>query len=487
MSNTVNTTPPIRADWNAILGKIQGVAPDLKVSAATYDVETNNLTLTVGEGKSARTVVVELPELDAPDKVDQVLFSSLLSKIGDGETFGLTAGQLEEVKKVFEQMASTELPPPSGNALFDIYALMALMLKVAQEQRDASRLIRKQQSEAIQQSIQNQADAQRSAALTGMIAGLAVCAVQVVAQGVSAYKQMQGYTMDQAAMKDANLESTQKTHELAQQNFNTQSDKLAGMQKNHDLHQAKLDVRNAEQLVSSRQENLRTAHQDVRTAEARLTAAENRSAAAERAYNEAPEGEKALKLKELKMARAEQGVAKAELDAAKVRLEGASQDVSQATLDLDAATARHNEASAALRAEGKEYNPSEEPAYQRQREAVDVAAKDLETARQNASISQGKYSSDSRKIAGDRMQTKWRMLGDIFNSVGMAAQNTVRSATDILQSEATEESATQNRQEEERDQIKDLFHQGEDMVKAVLSLIGAVIQAEDRSMHDTFA
>ena len=62
----------------------------------------------------------------------------------------------------------------TGSVMFDLYKLMALLVEVAQSQRDAARDLRTAQSAQIQNSIQSQAETQRNAALVGLIVGV-VC------------------------------------------------------------------------------------------------------------------------------------------------------------------------------------------------------------------------------------------------------------------------------------------------------------------------
>lgn len=73
----------------------------------------------------------------------------------------------------------------TGQVLFDVYTLMALMIDCSQKMRDAAREIRQAENTEVQLTIQFQADKQRTAAIGGMIASVAVCALQVAAQSAN--------------------------------------------------------------------------------------------------------------------------------------------------------------------------------------------------------------------------------------------------------------------------------------------------------------
>ena len=65
-------------------------------------------------------------------------------------------------------------------AMFDLYKMMALLVEVAQSQRDAARDLRTTQSQQIQNSIQSQADTQRAAAMVGLIVGVVCGAISAI-------------------------------------------------------------------------------------------------------------------------------------------------------------------------------------------------------------------------------------------------------------------------------------------------------------------
>ena len=127
----------------------------------------------------------EIP-IDEPkslDMTDMTSFSTLLScddvfELSDEDIRG-AMGEASALLKLSSGASTT------GNVLFDVYTLMALMIDCSQKMRDAAREIRQAENTQVQQTIQLQADKQRTAAIGGMIASVVVCALQVAAQSAN--------------------------------------------------------------------------------------------------------------------------------------------------------------------------------------------------------------------------------------------------------------------------------------------------------------
>jgi len=121
----------------------------------------------------------------------------------------------DSISKLYDslQLVATKCAAKStGKVLFDLYALMSLMIEVAQSQRDAAREMRMAENLAIQKAIQNQADDQRAAANLGLIVGVtcglasAVASIGLMAwQGVTA--KTQSNIMAQSGADSAKLHS----------------------------------------------------------------------------------------------------------------------------------------------------------------------------------------------------------------------------------------------------------------------------------------
>ena len=197
-------------DWKAILDSVT----DKKEVDATGKApqQRENLVLSE-EDKQLLLNLLTTPEIDAPKTEDNpsAKLESLISKLQDGKTFNFTEAQtktfLDTLNLVLRKVNTdpnfkidgqkvNSLPndpksAPAGNTakmLCDIYALMCLLAECAQEQKNSQRLLRQAETEALVASIQNQAEEQKSAALTGLIAGSIICGLQAAAAGYSTYK-----------------------------------------------------------------------------------------------------------------------------------------------------------------------------------------------------------------------------------------------------------------------------------------------------------
>jgi hypothetical protein len=121
----------------------------------------------------------------------------------------------------------------SGNSksvMFDVYALMALLAECGQKMRDAARDIRQAENEQVQTSIQNQADQQRTAALTGLICSVAVCAIQIGLQCNNLKNLAKGVSEQNAARNEVGMQRAQDNLKMAEMQAKPQ-DAQANLQK----------------------------------------------------------------------------------------------------------------------------------------------------------------------------------------------------------------------------------------------------------------
>ena len=201
MSMQVNGTTQASKMWETMLSSIGNVQ-----KTTTADGR-EALTVTVGEGESARSVTMVPDDLELPAAADSAALESLVAKLAD-IGFEMTPEEAAAFKEAATQAyaaaakALTDVKTFSkGNTMFDLYALMKLMVEVAQKQRDAQREMRNTENQLIQKAIQNQADQQRDAAWLGLIVGVG-CGL--LSAGISA-----GMMFSQMgdATKQANLAS----------------------------------------------------------------------------------------------------------------------------------------------------------------------------------------------------------------------------------------------------------------------------------------
>ena len=213
-------------DWKALIDNIQN-SPD------ATNVQSSQTRPNLVMSESDREILVNLlttPEINAPEGTDEntaAKLESLLNKLQDGKTFGFTDEQtkvfydtvsaLQQKLAAGAQQVNAKSSAPSGSTskvLFDIYNMLALLIECAQDMKNAQREQRQAENSAQITAIQNQADAQRTAALTGLIAGSICCAIQVVATGVAAAKTISNTRAEVALGNEFNV--NQSATELGQ-------------------------------------------------------------------------------------------------------------------------------------------------------------------------------------------------------------------------------------------------------------------------------
>jgi len=222
MSIGINTNPAGMTksiDWEQILSSIG----DVKKADSVDGKQTFTVTTTSG-GETVTTTISIPDDLEIPENVGKESLQGLVDKLGVSG-LNITEEQIsamkESISKAYDAMMSAVDGAESSsgtmskktNAMFNLYALMALMIDVAQSQRDAQREIRTAENQAIQKSYQNQADTQRDAANLGMWVGIG-CGVfsaassigLMTAQGVTASQQAK--IVDQAGGTSAQMRST---------------------------------------------------------------------------------------------------------------------------------------------------------------------------------------------------------------------------------------------------------------------------------------
>ena len=358
MSIQVNTGASA-VGWESLLNKIG----DVEKTTGADGKEMFTVTMRVGD--ESKTFTFGIPDdLEAPQNVDQAAINSLCDKLlADKEGFNLTEEDVTNIKKVLEETLSKagSLKEPSAkkSVLFDLYQIMALLVEVAQKQRDASREQRKSESEIVQASILSQASSQRTAAVVSMIASFACCAIQVsfsigimMKQGSAFKTQMD--TLESSGLKDAKTQLATHTTELKNMQANV-------------MHGARDGVP--------------------------LT----------------PEARNA-KIAELK-----------------------------ATVATDSA-------------------------------AVDKA--------HNARATDATYLEATRRFA------QLEAVNNIVFAIGNMGQGMVQNINTIIQANATEKGAEQEKAREDLDQTKDLYNQAQELINQVVKLMQAIGSAESQSMRD---
>ncbi len=215
-------------DWKVLLNSVTNEA---KVGGTENPQQRVNLVMSESD-KEILLGLISAPQLDAPAGTEEnpaEKLGTLVAKLQDGSTFKFTEAQtktfIDTLRAMQEKLAAAQGAQGAAGAqqtgrtntskaLFDIYQVLALLIDCAQEMKNAQREQRQAESAAQIAAIQNQADAQRTAALTGLIAGSICCAIQVVATGVAAAKTISNTRAEAALGNEFNV--NQSATELGQ-------------------------------------------------------------------------------------------------------------------------------------------------------------------------------------------------------------------------------------------------------------------------------
>ena len=206
-------------NWESLLQQVG----DLAKTSAAGDKPVLTFTATAADG-TPREIKVNIPDdLELPSTVDQAAIDSLCAKLAADPLPGVDAKQIEELHAALTSaLQSSAVQSSIGglatskNVMFDLYKLMALLVEVAQKQRDASRELRAAESQQVQTSILNQAQAQRDAAVTSMIASVLCCAVQAGAMTFSLYKQASAFKTQMASNETSGVGSARQNLSMLQ-------------------------------------------------------------------------------------------------------------------------------------------------------------------------------------------------------------------------------------------------------------------------------
>ena len=216
-----------QVSWSSFLNAVENASKAGKLGEVTIEKGSEGVTFSVSEGDGARAVTLSFPELEAPGTVDAAAIDSLVAKLSAGDVLNLSAEAqaklVEDLKAMLSGLLSAAASEgvstsssSSSSVFFNLYQLMVLLSQVAQELRDSTRDIREAESQALQASIQSQADQQRSAALFGMIGGAIVCAVQVVATGVGLSKQASAFKSQLSAQHQSGVSRAHADLQMAE-------------------------------------------------------------------------------------------------------------------------------------------------------------------------------------------------------------------------------------------------------------------------------
>ena len=144
--------------------------------------------------------------------------------------------EVQEEQETDETQQSDQTTPTktsSSKVLFDVYQALALLLECAQELKNSERDIRQAENAQVINSITQQANAQRNAALTGMIAGGIVCALQVGASIYSTAKTISNVKAEFSLNNQYGINEAAHDVSTAQTEYNTAKSELKAFNDEH--------------------------------------------------------------------------------------------------------------------------------------------------------------------------------------------------------------------------------------------------------------
>ena len=527
--NLNNVNSNISTQWN---GAMEALKSAESVNNVSFNAETRALTFSVNDGDAVKSVSLSMPELEVPQTADDYKIASLCAKLGTGDLMNLSPAQVEtvcnelidEMKTYADALAAggasgVDTSGNSKSVMFDLYALMALLVECGQKMRDAARDVRQAENEQVQTSIQNQADQQRSAAITGLVASVAVCVIQVGMQSANLVRLGKGISQQNAARNESGIQNAQSDLKMAELQAKPQ-DAQANLQKvtaaTDSAVKAKVEgtfndskvTKGA--LVSDAELQQRI---DTNTAELNsLKAIQNGQAPAQAGnvqnnqagnvqnnqvnnaennqagnvqnnqVNNAQNNQAAPKLTEAQQARM------AELEsqiASDTKMKSMSFDDRQSLyrtqVKSELADIRNNPNATKAEIKYAEAYAANELA---QNSTPQQLAGELAAAQANFNQSSALLQHNDTYLKGVQLESSSRIYGDMIMAIGNVAQGCVSSMTEILKAEATEMGAEQQASQEMLDQAKDLFSQCQSLIDSVVQLMQAVLQAEVQSMRD---
>ena len=216
MSININTNANA-VNWESLLNAIGGAT---KTEGTQGVADTRSVTFTTTVDGVETPVTVKIPDdLELPATVDSAAIDSLCEKLVKDTGLNFTE---EQIKQIHDTLSSTleklsgavNTDPTVKTVMFDLYKLMALLVEVAQKQRDAMREMRLAENLSVQKAILDQASAQREAAVTGMIAGAICCAMQVAATGVAMYQQAKAFNSQLGTEKTSGLDVAKQNMDM---------------------------------------------------------------------------------------------------------------------------------------------------------------------------------------------------------------------------------------------------------------------------------
>ena len=528
-------------------GEIEGA--DKIQATAVQDANGDLVVSFKGADGQTYSFTTSLPELDeATGEPTPETLATLEAKL-EGEV-EIMEKQLEEARQLLDENGVDETSTGPQKLLFDIYALMNLMLEIAQKQREAARNERKADLDRAVQDIKNQADIQRNAAMLSMFLGICTTLVSVALQsamtGASAKAQRTAMQMENNAgatqiRADLNLLTAEsptaasKNLTEVETNIGKGSTELQTIQKNNLDMMNKADALNDprsayENAVSARDNYLQKTPELQKEALDKVDGLKSECGELEtKIANETDGTKKAglqdqLKAKQDELGKAETALKNlgtdkdsklAELnktvDDTKTTLETAQNEFAkEADISLTKVDGKLAKARSELH-ELEAAEPKDEAAIQKKQAEIGKLEQEHTWIRAYATstkMTNGMHASiaddikNSETVLGQKMEAlkldaKYRQcqseaeqfmgLRGLVDQLGQMCSNVAHQAGEMMSAGAAEEQAASKTHENMQAESDDLAQSAKQLLEAVLDLLRQVISAENQSIRQIVA
>ena len=395
----------------------------------------------------------------------------------------------------------------TSKVLFDLFALMALMVEVAQKQRDTSREIRLTENQQIQNSIKQQADEMRSAAAISLAFGIVTSVISGVMSGLSLVKQSKAFSQQSTAVKtmETPTQNLQAAHLLsspkaAETNLHTvqaktsaqvQTKALEGTPSREEFVQAIEPKKTALQQAEADQ---KVKLKELNDFKANHDANDPGVAEKEKAYNDA--------VAKTNQARIEYSQTEREFFGSLDSKQQMNEALITAKRDEIAAEEAHlskahglekqvcKDKITLLKGELKDLQGQTDylRAYTTELKAKygsDVMkAETMTKAQDSFNIAKAKVERNEQYASSQQMMNRWMGIQQLTMTLSQMTNAGGNMISEMVRAKATMEGVEQTQHNEQLDQIKDLFQQAETVVQAIVQLMQAVLSAENESLME---
>ena len=520
MINVTTNNATTQVNWQSVADLMnasakEGVNGEVKVS------EKGVLTLTAtGADGVTRSATVTIPQLDAPETtMDAAALQSLADKLVAGLEKLAAGGVLssEDFTLVMEQVENFTTSFHSGNtskALFDLYAPMALMVEVAQKQRDTAREIRQTENTQIQHAIQTQAEEMRNAALISLVMGCVSTAISGIMSGLSMYNQAKAFAQQTNAtaalmgpsdsLKMAMLENDPAAASQSFTAIKNQTPESVQTEVNGKFAASRADF---QEKIGAAKTNTETAETQLNAAAERLTQVKAQAEAnpptatqedvqtAQKAYDDAAGNLDAAKMHERSLEHSFFSKLDAEIKATDAGITLKQNELATKETELASCNdpARKAELTGEINTLKSDIKTAEArstylKAYTTQLKSVYASSEmknfDIARAQQRYDHAKHELELNTKFTTSQQMMNRWMGIQQLSMSLSQMVGNVGNMVAEQKRAAATMEGVEQEQHREQLDQIKDLFAQGQNVVQSVIQLMQAVLSAENESLME---